>query len=181
LKKRSEIIYKENFCAAKRLTGRDFYANLNRNYLRLYENDMNEYRKKLKKNGFKITPKREAIIAFFSRKNRYATPETVWKEVKKSLPQLGLPTVYRNLEQMRKIGILTQVEGTENRFYFGLCRAKNPGEHHHHISCQKCHRVSEVESCYLDLLTKEVKKKTGFLIIDHKLQLTGICRNCRGN
>ena len=140
---------------------------------------MHEYRKKLKKNGFKITPGREAIIAFFSRENRYVTPETVWKEVKKNLPQLGLPTVYRNLEQMRKIGILTQVDGAENRFYFGLCRAKNSGEHHHHISCQKCHRVSEVEICYLESLTKGIKKKTGFLITGHKLQLTGVCKDCR--
>jgi Fe2+ or Zn2+ uptake regulation protein len=140
---------------------------------------MDRYRKKLKKNGFKVTPKREAIIAFFSRKNRYATPETVWKELKKSLPRLGLPTVYRNLEQMRKIGILTQVDGAENRFYFGLCRAKNPGEHHHHISCQKCHRISEVESCYLESLTKKIKEKTGFLITNHKFQLTGVCKDCQ--
>ena len=140
---------------------------------------MHEYRKQLKKNGFKITPKREAIITFFSRENRYVTPETVWKEVKKILPRLGLPTVYRNLEQMRKIGILTQVDGAENRFYFGLCRAKNPGEHHHHISCQKCHRVGEVEICYLESLTKEIKKRTGFLITNHKFQLTGVCKDCR--
>ena len=140
---------------------------------------MNEYRKKLKKNDFKITPGREAIIAFFSEENRYVTPETVWKEVKKNLPRLGLPTVYRNLEQMRKIGILTQVAGTENRFYFGLCRAKNPGEHHHHISCQKCHRVSEVESCYLKSLTKEIKEKTGFMVTGHKFQLTGVCKDCQ--
>ena len=140
---------------------------------------MNEYRKKLKKNGFKITPRREAIIAFFSRENRYVTPETVWKEVRKNLPRLGLPTVYRNLEQMRKTNILTQVDGAENRFYFGLCRAKNPGEHHHHISCQKCHRVSEVEICDLESLTKEIKKKTGFLITNHKFKLTGVCKNCQ--
>ncbi|MCX5641925.1 MAG: transcriptional repressor [Candidatus Omnitrophica bacterium] len=140
---------------------------------------MRGYRQKLKKNGFKLTPGREAIIAFFSGKNHYATPETVWKEVRKSLPRLGLPTVYRNLEQMRKINILTQVDGAENRFYFGLCRAKNPGEHHHHISCQKCRRVSEVENCYLQSLTKEIKEKTGFQITGHKLQLTGVCKDCR--
>jgi len=140
---------------------------------------MDKYRKKLKKNGFKITPGREAIVAFFSRENRYVTPETVWKEVRKSLPHLGLPTVYRNLEQMRKINILTQVDGAENRFYFGLCRAEKPEKHHHHISCQKCHRVSEIESCYLESLTKEIKVKTGFLITNHKLQLTGVCKDCR--
>ena len=88
---------------------------------------MEEYRKKLKKNGFKITPGREAIIAFFSRKNRYVTPETVWKEVKKSLPRLGLPTVYRNLEQMHKIGILTQVDGAENRFVVPRLKSVPPG------------------------------------------------------
>lgn len=140
---------------------------------------MKKYRIKLKKNGFKITPKREAIIAFFLKNNRYATPETVWKEAKKSLSHLGLPTVYRNLEQMRKIGILTQVDGTENRFYFGLCRAKNPEEHHHHIVCTKCHKMSEVKTCEFENLTASIEKITGFKIFEHSLQLKGLCRQCR--
>jgi len=140
---------------------------------------MDGYRQKLKKNGFKITPGREAIIAFFLNNNRYATPETVWKKVNKSLPRLGLPTVYRNLEQMHKIGILTQVEGAENRFYFGLCRAKNPEEHHHHIVCTKCHKIDEVKVCELENLTASIETITGFKIFEHSLQFKGLCRQCR--
>jgi len=140
---------------------------------------MDKYLIKLKENGFKITPKREAIITFFLKSNRCATPETVWKKLKNSFPHLGLPTVYRNLEQLGRIGILTQVNGEENRLYYGLCRAKEPKKHHYHITCKKCCRIDEVENRFFELLTRSIEKKTGFRITGHKLHLTGICRNCR--
>ncbi len=143
------------------------------------KNRMNKYREELKENNLKVTPKREAIIGFFLRNNRYATPEIVWNKLKKSFPHLGLPTVYRNMEQLGKIGILTRVDGTENRFYYGLCRAREPKRHHYHIICQKCRRVNEVENPYFESVRKDVERKTGFRITGHKLQLMGLCRNCR--
>ena len=132
----------------------------------------------LRENGLKITPKREAILDFFLKNKIYATPEEVWKSLKNNFKKLGLPTIYRNLEEFNQIGILTKIEGDENRFYYALCEAENPFSHHHHIVCIKCHKVGLVEICNFDEITKKIEKMSGFKVIEHSLQIKGICKNC---
>lgn len=139
---------------------------------------MKKYIKLLKKNNLKVTPKRKAIIKYFIKSNRYSTPENVWKYLKKELKRIGLPTVYRNLEEFEKIGILTRIEGEEERMYYGLCEAENPFSHHHHIVCTVCHSVSVVENCNFHKIKENVEKSTGYKVIDHKLLIKGVCKNC---
>ncbi|MCD4779503.1 MAG: transcriptional repressor [Candidatus Omnitrophica bacterium] len=136
---------------------------------------MNElYLNKLRENNFKLTPKRKAIIDFFLKKDRYLTPETVWRGLKKKFIQLGLPSIYRNLELFSKCGILAKIQRPDRKLYYGLCHSKK-NNHHHHIICIKCGKVGEFSDC--DLL----KKKTinGFKITNHSLQIEGICLKCR--
>lgn len=142
---------------------------------------MKKYIKMMKENNLKITPKRMSIIKFFLDNNVYSTPESVWKYLKKNFKKIGLPTVYRNLAEFEKIGILTKIEGEEKRMYYGLCEAENPSSHHHHIVCTICHRVSVVEGCNFNKIKKSIEENTGFKVIDHKLLLKGICKICQRN
>ena len=139
---------------------------------------MKKYRKLLKENNLKITPKRKGIIEFFLKNNVYSTPEDIWKYMKKNFNKMGLPTIYRNLAELEKIGVLTKIAGEGERMYYGLCKAEKPFSHHHHIVCIYCHKVDIVESCNFDTIKKTIEKKTNFKVIDHKLQLTGVCGSC---
>ncbi|MCD6221653.1 transcriptional repressor [bacterium] len=139
---------------------------------------MEKYIKMMKDNNLKITPKRKSIIAFFLENNVYSTPESVWNHLKKNFKKIGLPTVYRNLAEFEKIGILTKIEGEEERMYYGLCKAENPFSHHHHIVCIKCHKVGLVESCDFDEIVEKIEKLSGFKVVSHYLQIKGICKNC---
>ncbi|MCM8785084.1 MAG: transcriptional repressor [Candidatus Omnitrophica bacterium] len=139
---------------------------------------MEKYKKLLKENGLKITPKRFAIISYFLKNNKYFTPYEIWKFMKKKFKKIGLPTIYRNLEQFEKIGILTRVEGEENRFYYGICKKTNK-KHHHHIICTSCHKISDFEICNFGQLKKQVEEITEFDIKEHHLFLKGICQNCK--
>lgn len=139
---------------------------------------MQRYIRMLREGRLKITPRREAILAYFIKEGKYATPEQVWKKLRISLGRLGLPTVYRNMEEMHQLGILVKVEGVENRFYYGLCRAEDPQVHHHHIICQGCHKVREVEGCLVGSLSKQIEAKTGFKLTGHTVHLQGLCQSC---
>lgn len=138
-----------------------------------------KYLKILKKNGLKVTPKREMIIDFFLKKSIYATPEQIWEKLKHNFKKLGLPTIYRNLEQFNEMGILTRIEGEENRFYYALCEAKNPHSHHHHIVCMDCHKTGVIESCNFNQSIAKIEKKSGFRVMTHTLQIKGICEKCQ--
>mgnify|MGYP000170856418 CR=1 FL=1 len=131
------------------------------------------YLSKLRENNFKLTPKRRAIIDFFLSKDRYLTPEIVWKGLKRKFMQLGLPSVYRNLELFSKCRILTKIQRPDRKLYYGLCNSQN--KHHHHIICIRCGKIREFSDCGL------FKKKTikGFKVVSHFLQIEGICSNCK--
>ncbi|MDD3927665.1 MAG: Fur family transcriptional regulator [bacterium] len=139
---------------------------------------MQRYIRMLRDGKLKVTPRREAILAYFLKEGKYATPEQVWEDLRLSLGRLGLPTVYRNLEELHGLGILVRVEGAENRFHYGLCRADDPHAHHHHIVCMECRRMQEVEGCLVEALSGRIEAETGFKLTGHTINLQGLCRSC---
>lgn len=134
---------------------------------------MEDYIDLLKNRGFKITPRRKAIIGIFLRSKSHLTPEEVWKELGKAFKRCGLPGVYRNLESMLNCGILTRIQQSDEKKHFSLCGVSE--RHHHHIACIKCGKVEHVEECGFE----KMKKVKGYKIVSHFLQLNGICAECR--
>ena len=135
---------------------------------------MEYYLSKLKENGYKITAKRCEILELFLLKEKYLSPEEIREELIRQFPRVSLPSIYRNLEDMESIGILTRIIRPDRRLYYALCRVKN-NRHHHHIVCLKCGRIGEMERCGMF----DIKVINGFRITGHYLQLEGLCRKCR--
>ena len=129
--------------------------------------------KRLKESGLKQTPKRKAILGLFLHKKRFLSPEEIFVVIKKKFKRASFPSIYRNLDELYRIGILLKVQKPDRRLYYALCTAKN-NIHHHHIVCVKCGKIGEFEGCAL--MSK--KKINGFRILSHSLQLEGICNKC---
>ncbi len=135
---------------------------------------LDRYLEKLQSCPLKSTPKRIAIIEIFYKNNKFLTPEKVYEKLRRKFRQCGLPGVYRNLESLTEYGILTRIHKFDNNRYYGLCHAEG-GVHHHHIVCIRCGKVGEIAGC--DLFRK--RSVNGFRIVDHFLQLDGICDSCQ--
>lgn len=133
---------------------------------------MEHYLKKLKTRGFKITPRRRAIIALFTDCRIHLTPEAVWKKLKVKFVRCGLPGIYRNLESLVECGILTRIQQFDGKRHYGLCTAKHA--HHHHITCVRCGKVEEIFDCALS----NKKKIKGYKVISHFMQVNGLCSKC---
>ncbi len=134
---------------------------------------MNYHLEKLRRNGFKLTPRRKAIVDLFEDCDSHLTPEEVWRQLKKKFHQCGLPSVYRNLESLADCDILTRIQQFDRKKHYGLCCAKH-NEHHHHITCLKCGTVEDVKDCAI----KGIKKIKGYKVINHFMQINGICPDC---
>jgi len=138
---------------------------------------MEKYKKILKKNKLKVTPKRYAMIKYFYEKEKYFSAYDIFNYLKSNFKRIGFPTVYRNLEYLSNIGILTKFKG-KNMTYYGICKAKK--FHHHHIRCIYCNKVLDFYICNFDDLKEKIEKKTGFDIKEHEFFLSGICKDCKG-
>jgi Fe2+ or Zn2+ uptake regulation protein len=54
-----------------------------------------------------------------------------------------------------------------------------PQHHHHHIVCDVCGRVTEVEDLGLGSAIAQIEKRTGWEVESHRLELFGRCPRCQ--
>ncbi len=52
------------------------------------------------------------------------------------------------------------------------------GQHHDHLVCTKCKKIIEFENPAIEQLQLEIAKDRGFHMLQHKMELYGICRQC---
>lgn len=138
---------------------------------------MNSYLNVLKNNHLKVTPRRKMVISLFMKLGILMGPYDVYKELKKRLTAIGLPTVYRILDELTKAGILIKSFSDGRQLRYALCAL--PGEHHHHFTCRKCSRVEEVEFCNFKAVSNFIENKLHAKVEAHQLQIKGLCSRCR--
>lgn len=138
---------------------------------------MEEYLAELKGHHFKVTPRRKAVIELFMREKRYLGPYEIREMLAKLSLRVGLPSVYRILEELESAGILVKIENRNRQLYYSLCR--RPRTDHHHFVCSKCNKVEEVEFCNFPEIARFIEKKLKGKVQYHSLHIEGLCSECR--
>ena len=105
----------------------------------------------------------------------YISPEEIWQKLKGQFDRIGLPTVYRNLEELAAGGVITTVIHPNRQLYYHYCPNR---DHHHHFICVACRRVEDVDICGLETMEREVGRKVGGRVLSHVVQVNGLCRSC---
>lgn len=131
----------------------------------------------LKKLNLKATSKRLAILEILSANRCYMTPGEIWKSLKKRLKKIGLPTVYRNLEELSQNGVISKVLHPDRKLYYYLCKDEG---HHHHFVCLSCQRVDEIK-CNIGEMQRYIEDNLNGKVLSHIIQLNGLCSECVRN
>jgi Fur family ferric uptake transcriptional regulator len=53
------------------------------------------------------------------------------------------------------------------------------GLHHDHILCVRCKKIVEFEDQELEQLQEAIAQRYGFQILNHRMELYGVCKDCR--
>lgn len=129
----------------------------------------------LKENNIKITEERRAIISVLQETKLPLAPADLFLRIKPSLPKANLTTVYRNLEMLEGLGLVKRLGFNKNYFSYELTDNR---EHHHHIVCQSCGKVDDLENIS-EKFVSEIARQTNFKIKDHNLEFFGQCKECQ--
>jgi len=134
-----------------------------------------EHSELLQRRGVRVTRSRLEVLGELARERDDVTAQALWHRLRERDSQTGLATVYRTLALLADKGVVDTMthHGTE------LCYRLCTDAHHHHLVCANCHRVVEIEQCGLGKWLDTVTKQHGFVVTDHRVEITGLCRACR--
>ena len=134
-----------------------------------------DYPTMLKELRLKVTPKRLAILDFLARTGTYVSPEEVRQKLQEQFARIGLPTVYRNLDELAAGGVVSKIIHPNRQLYYYLC---SNSDHHHHFICLSCRKVMDLEICSVKGLEDEINDQVRGKVMSHILQVNGLCRKC---
>jgi len=133
-----------------------------------------ELRRKLEARGGHLTRQRAAVFEYLNRVEHHPTAEEVFLAVKKGVPKISLATVYKNLEALVECGAATKLTYGD-----GSARYDIRTDHHYHTRCLSCGKVADLDASEGDEWLRRIKPP-GFTVQDFRLELLGLCRDCRG-
>ncbi len=140
--------------------------------------NINELKENLKEKGYKLTPQRRAILdIIIDKEGQHLTAEEIYDEVKKICPDIGLATVYRTVLLLEEVNVIYKLDLNDGCSRYELVHSDE--EHrHHHLVCNKCKKVFEVQDDLLEELEERIEKTYKFKILDHSVKFFGICSEC---
>ncbi|MCK4410175.1 MAG: transcriptional repressor [Candidatus Eisenbacteria sp.] len=123
-----------------------------------------------------MTQSRKAILSALGRTKAHPTAGEVYSMVREELPKVSLGTVYRNLDLLARRGVIrTLASAGEQRRYDGML------DDHHHIRCEVCGRMDDIELGNTERLEELVVDGRGYDVHGYTLCFIGVCRECAGN
>ncbi len=103
------------------------------------------------------------------------SPQELYRCLIKKKRKIGLTSIYRCLVLFESLGIVFKViNGSSVKYKF--CEMEN---HHHHVVCNACGKVVEIDFCNISDWSEKVKESTGYEVTDHQLNFYGFCKNCK--
>lgn len=124
--------------------------------------------------GVRTTKQKRVILDILQNTNTHPTADWIYQEARQVLPDISLGTVYRNLNLLKKLGKIQELNyGSGQSRYDG-----NP-ENHYHFVCEKCSRVLDLDLPVVSTLDEQIARDYGFKVFHHRLEFYGLCKDCQ--
>ncbi len=119
-----------------------------------------------------VTPQRSAVYKALLEAPDHPTPEALFATVRSEMPNISLATIYKALEALRRLGVVREVArlGEARRFDANT-------DHHHHLVCTHCGRVSDLDRAGFGELGPPADLD-GFVPSEVTVQVFGRCAAC---
>jgi Fur family transcriptional regulator, peroxide stress response regulator len=130
--------------------------------------------------GLLVTEQRRAIFGVLAASREHPSAEQIHRAVRRRLPRLSLATVYKNLESLRGIGAVSDVNSLhEHGRYEAALPGTGAGQPHHHLVCVRCKRVLDLYDRRFDSFRFGAAEAQGFEVRSVRVQVEGLCPRCR--
>lgn len=127
-----------------------------------------------RRRGLALTIQRRAVFEELAERKDHPTADQVYDAVLERLPGLSRTTVYRVLDTLVDQGFARRVQHVA-----GAARFDPVTERHHHLVCDACGRLVDLDDSAVPELRLPDARGTGFRIDDYTISFRGLCKSCR--
>jgi Fur family ferric uptake transcriptional regulator len=128
----------------------------------------------VRRHGGRATPARRLLLNALFGCREHRSAEELAAEVHSRAPDVHLSTIYRNLEELERLGVIDSTRLGNGPATYHLASAA-----HGHLVCEECGTMVEVPDEIFADLVRVAGTEYGFAINPHRFAVTGRCANCQ--
>ena len=123
------------------------------------------------------THPRRALSSLIDRRAGHFRAADLLEDARRANVRVGRATVFRTLDLLADQGALERIDLPTGEHAYVACEPER--DHHHHVVCRTCAKSVEVADSGLQAVVRDLEGETGFEIDAHRLELYGVCSECR--
>lgn len=126
-----------------------------------------------RRTGIRVTHQRTEVFRDVAGTEEHPDVESIYRRVRRRVPQISLDTVYRTLRLFEEKGLVSRVGYSGDRVRFDA-----KADPHHHFICTRCGRVWDFQSRELDAFRPPGSVSALGAVESVHIDLRGLCRAC---
>jgi len=126
-----------------------------------------------RRRGLAVTVQRRAVFEALAVRRDHPSADQVYDAVRGRIPGLSRTTVYRVLDTLVEAGFVRKVHHAG-----GVARFDPMTHRHHHLVCEACGRLVDVDDAAVPTLRLPEARGSGFRITDYSVSFLGLCGAC---
>ena len=130
---------------------------------------------RLRELGYRLTPQRVMIVDAIENSSHHISAEEIYSQVIARYPHMNISTIYRTMELLKRLGLVTETNLGEGRVRY---HSADKG-HHHHLVCQKCGKIIDLDETLLFPLKSALRERHNFEADLRHLAIFGLCLHCK--
>jgi Fur family ferric uptake transcriptional regulator len=133
-------------------------------------------REALEEAGHRTGGARSAVIELLARQDCCLSAQEIAERIERRGDPVGIASVYRALDLLHDLGLTQRVDLGDGGYRYEP--VVPGGEHHHHVVCDRCGRVTAFEDPELERAIGRLGRRLDHTVAAHELVIHGECARC---
>ena len=130
--------------------------------------------KRLRRLNLRVTPQRVLVMEALAEHGGHVTADEIMRWTSERYPAINLATIYRTLDLLTSVGLVTQTNLGGGAAQFELVRDSI----HHHLVCEQCGGVIDIDDALLAPVREAALTNYGFRASARHMAIFGTCARC---
>ncbi|MGO9965630.1 MAG: Fur family transcriptional regulator [Acidimicrobiales bacterium] len=126
--------------------------------------------------GDRVTTSRRLLVRSLFEASGHRTAEQLAVEIQTHAPDVSISTVYRNLEELERLGVVVHSHLGHGPATYHLAT-----EAHGHLVCRNCEAQVEIADAFFADLRRRAVAEFGFAIDPRHFAVIGLCAKCQAD